>query len=106
MQRKLGKRHSFKLEKIQDKESQRISLCKRKKGLIKKCIELREEIVGQIRVLGGNEPLLKLLKMLDVQVEGLAEAVAVPVSAASPLQLGVNKGINVGQSASLQLDSA
>ena len=71
-----------------------------------KCIELREEIVGQIRVLGGNEPLLKLLKMLDVQVEGLAEAVAVPVSAASPLQLGVNKGIHVGQSASLQLDSA
>lgn len=40
MNKKLGKRHSFKLEEIQDKESQRISLCKRKKGLVKKCIEL------------------------------------------------------------------
>lgn len=38
--KKLGKRSSFKLEKIQDKESQRVSLCKRKRGIIKKCIEL------------------------------------------------------------------
>lgn len=40
MNKRIGKRQSFKLEEIKDSESMRISLSKRKKGLIKKCIEL------------------------------------------------------------------
>ena len=38
-----------------------------------KCTDLRREIVEQIRELGGNEPLLKVIEMLDVQVEKIAE---------------------------------
>jgi geranylgeranyl diphosphate synthase type 3 len=40
-----------------------------------KCLLLKDEIVQQIHDLGGNEPLLKLIFMLDVQVENLADAV-------------------------------
>ena len=39
----------------------------------KKCTELKGEIVQQIENLGGNLPLLKLIEMLDVQVEKIAE---------------------------------
>mmetsp|Transcript_21623 Transcript_21623/g.24973 ORF Transcript_21623/g.24973 Transcript_21623/m.24973 type:complete len:318 (+) Transcript_21623:71-1024(+) len=42
-----------------------------------KCIELKNTILSQIEDLGGNKPLSKLIKVLDVQVEGLANAVAV-----------------------------
>ena len=38
-----------------------------------KCTELKGEIVQQIEELGGNEPLLKLIERLDVQVEKIAE---------------------------------
>lgn len=38
-----------------------------------KCTSLKKEIVGQIHDLGGNEPLLKVIEMLDVQVEKIAE---------------------------------
>eukprot|EP00985_Skeletonema_marinoi_P027523 scaffold22756_cov73-Skeletonema_marinoi.AAC.1 len=38
-----------------------------------KCSQLKEEIVKQIKELGGNEPLLKVIEMLDVQVEKIGE---------------------------------
>ncbi|KAL7478311.1 hypothetical protein ACHAW6_004077 [Cyclotella cf. meneghiniana] len=38
-----------------------------------KCTSLKEEIVRQIADLGGNDPLLKMIEMLDVQVEKIAE---------------------------------
>eukprot|EP00579_Thalassiosira_antarctica_P011315 CAMPEP_0201914506 /NCGR_PEP_ID=MMETSP0903-20130614/4670_1 /ASSEMBLY_ACC=CAM_ASM_000552 /TAXON_ID=420261 /ORGANISM="Thalassiosira antarctica, Strain CCMP982" /LENGTH=368 /DNA_ID=CAMNT_0048449901 /DNA_START=27 /DNA_END=1133 /DNA_ORIENTATION=- len=38
-----------------------------------KCTELKKEIVKQIGELGGNEPLLKVIEMLDVQVEQISE---------------------------------
>jgi geranylgeranyl diphosphate synthase type 3 len=38
-----------------------------------KCTQLKREIVQQISDLGGNEPLLKVIEMLDVQVEKIAE---------------------------------
>ncbi|KAL3783578.1 hypothetical protein HJC23_002082 [Cyclotella cryptica] len=38
-----------------------------------KCTRLKEEIVQQIVDLGGNDPLLKMIEMLDVQVEKIAE---------------------------------
>ena len=38
-----------------------------------KCTLLKKEIVQQIQDLGGNEPLLKVIEMLDVQVEKIAE---------------------------------
>jgi len=37
----------------------------------KKCSELKGEIVQQIKDLGGNSPLLKLIEMLDVQIAEL-----------------------------------
>jgi geranylgeranyl diphosphate synthase type 3 len=40
-----------------------------------KCIELKGTILTQIEELGGNAPLTKLIKLLDVQVEKLADAV-------------------------------
>lgn len=36
-----------------------------------KCIALKKDILKQIEALGGNQPLEKLIKMLDVQVEKL-----------------------------------
>mmetsp|Transcript_19101 Transcript_19101/g.53055 ORF Transcript_19101/g.53055 Transcript_19101/m.53055 type:complete len:341 (+) Transcript_19101:110-1132(+) len=36
-----------------------------------KCRVLKTEIVEQIEVLGGNEPLMKLMDLLDVQLEGI-----------------------------------
>jgi len=38
-----------------------------------KCVSLKEEIVKEIAALGGNPPLLKLIQLLDVQVENLAK---------------------------------
>ena len=38
-----------------------------------KCSQLKEKIVNQIEDLGGNEPLLKVIEMLDVQVEKIVE---------------------------------
>mmetsp|Transcript_25989 Transcript_25989/g.49461 ORF Transcript_25989/g.49461 Transcript_25989/m.49461 type:complete len:419 (+) Transcript_25989:215-1471(+) len=38
-----------------------------------KCTSLRKEIVMQIEELGGNDPLLKVIEMLDVQVEKISE---------------------------------
>lgn len=38
-----------------------------------KCSQLKEKIVNQIEELGGNEPLLKVIEMLDVQVEKIVE---------------------------------
>jgi len=35
----------------------------------RKCSELKKQIVEQVKAFGGNEPLLKVLEMLDVQVE-------------------------------------
>lgn len=40
-----------------------------------KCIELKYSILSQIEVLGGNRPLVQLIEILDVQVEGLADSV-------------------------------
>nr|AYV97143.1 trans-prenyltransferase 3 [Haslea ostrearia] len=37
-----------------------------------KCIELKRTIVDQIKAFGGNDPLLKLIQMLDIQVENLS----------------------------------
>lgn len=37
-----------------------------------KCVSLRQAIVENIEALGGNPPLLKLIQLLDVQVENLA----------------------------------
>ena len=50
----------------------------------KKCKELSDEITQQIYELGGNEPLLKLLKLLDVQVEALDDAVLADSATRSP----------------------
>ena len=41
-----------------------------------KCISLKNEIISQVEVLGGNPPLLKLLEKLDVQVEALEGVVS------------------------------
>jgi len=38
-----------------------------------KCTSLRKEIVMQIEELGGNDPLLKVIEMLDVQVQKISE---------------------------------
>lgn len=38
-----------------------------------KCTRLKGEIVRQIEELGGNDPLLRVIEMLDVQVERIAE---------------------------------
>jgi geranylgeranyl diphosphate synthase, type III len=38
-----------------------------------KCISLKEDIVKEIELLGGNPPLLKLIQLLDVQVETLTQ---------------------------------
>ena len=38
-----------------------------------KCTQLKKEIVKQIEELGGNDSLLKVIEMLDVQVEKIAE---------------------------------
>mmetsp|Transcript_11160 Transcript_11160/g.15940 ORF Transcript_11160/g.15940 Transcript_11160/m.15940 type:complete len:172 (-) Transcript_11160:26-541(-) len=38
-----------------------------------KCSSLKKEIIGQIQGFGGNPPLLKLIEMLDVQLEGMVE---------------------------------
>ena len=40
MTKKRGIRRSTKHEKIENKESMRVSLVKRRKGILKKCIEL------------------------------------------------------------------
>ncbi len=40
-----------------------------------KCLQLKDEILEQIDGLGGNEPLKKLILLLDVQVEKLVDAV-------------------------------
>ena len=37
-----------------------------------KCVSLKDDIVKEIEALGGNPPLLKLIQLLDVQVENLA----------------------------------
>uniref|UniRef100_A0A7S0AGX8 Uncharacterized protein n=1 Tax=Minutocellus polymorphus TaxID=265543 RepID=A0A7S0AGX8_9STRA len=50
-----------------------------------KCTELSGEIARQIQELGGNEPLLKLLKLLDVQVEALDNVLADAAAAATGL---------------------
>ncbi|KAL7552326.1 hypothetical protein ACHAWF_015554 [Thalassiosira exigua] len=39
-----------------------------------KCSALKEEIVRQVEELGGNEPLLKLIRLLDVQLEKIGES--------------------------------
>jgi geranylgeranyl diphosphate synthase, type III len=39
-----------------------------------KCSALKCEIVEQIHVFGGNPTMIKLIEMLDVQLEGMAEA--------------------------------
>mmetsp|Transcript_77899 Transcript_77899/g.226056 ORF Transcript_77899/g.226056 Transcript_77899/m.226056 type:complete len:323 (-) Transcript_77899:1424-2392(-) len=41
------------------------------KYAISKCRELKEEIVQEIALLGGNSPLLELLSILDVQLQGI-----------------------------------
>ena len=38
-----------------------------------KCTQLKDQIFQQIADLNGNEPLLRLIEMLDVQVEKIAE---------------------------------
>ena len=38
-----------------------------------KCSQLKDEIVKQIEELGGNQPLLKVIQMLDVQVAKIAK---------------------------------
>lgn len=38
-----------------------------------KCTELRKSIVAQIEQLGGNQPLMKVIDMLDVQIQAMAE---------------------------------
>lgn len=90
-----------------------------------KCTELSGQIAKQIQDLGGNEPLLKLLKLLDVQVEALDDAVLADAAAAagtaspgraaaqmgSPQRTGAHKkisgadGSNGATDHSLQLDS-
>merc|ERR1712154_204203 len=40
-----------------------------------KCIDLKCTILSQIEVLGGNRPFVKLIELLDVQVESLADSV-------------------------------
>lgn len=46
------------------------------KYTIAKCQELKQEIVAEIGRLGGNAPLLKLVELLDVQLQGLQAEVA------------------------------
>ena len=41
-----------------------------------KCVELKDDIVKDIEALGGNPPLLKLIRVLDVQIENLANEIA------------------------------
>jgi len=41
-----------------------------------KCITLKKKIITQIEELGGNSPLKKLIEKLDIQVEGLENAVS------------------------------
>jgi geranylgeranyl diphosphate synthase type 3 len=45
-----------------------------------KCIRLKEEIVTEIEVLGGNPPLLKLVEALDVQIQDLRTLPKSPAS--------------------------
>lgn len=42
-----------------------------------KCNHLKAEIVAQIEGFGGNPPLLKVIEMLDVQLEGMDESAQV-----------------------------
>ena len=90
-----------------------------------KCTELSGQIAKQIEDLSGNEPLLKLLKLLDVQVEALDDAVLADAAAAagtglsgraaaqmgSPQRTGAHKKISGADGStgttdhSLQLDS-
>ena len=37
-----------------------------------KCIALKVEIIAQIEALGGNNPLMKLMEALDVQIQGIS----------------------------------
>mmetsp|Transcript_2166 Transcript_2166/g.5086 ORF Transcript_2166/g.5086 Transcript_2166/m.5086 type:complete len:173 (+) Transcript_2166:580-1098(+) len=36
-----------------------------------KCASVKKELIQQIQDLGGNEPLLKIIEFLDVQLEGM-----------------------------------
>lgn len=38
----------------------------------KKCAALKQDIVTEIEALGGNESLLKIISLLDVQLESMA----------------------------------
>lgn len=40
-----------------------------------KCKRLKKEIIEHVASLGGNEPLLKLVEILDVQVEGIEKSI-------------------------------
>ena len=43
-----------------------------------KCLSLKDDILELIEKFGGNKPSAKLIMLLDVQVENLADAVASP----------------------------
>ena len=36
-----------------------------------KCAALKQEIIAEIETLGGNPPLLKIIQMLDVQLDNM-----------------------------------
>ena len=41
----------------------------------RKCTDLKEQLVKDVERLGGNEPLLRLIELLDVQIQGIQTSV-------------------------------
>ena len=52
-----------------------------------KCSQLKDEIVKQIEELGGNQPLLKVIQMLDVQVAKIGEKDTEPNNSAEDVKI-------------------
>jgi len=70
-----------------------------------KCKSLKQEIITKIMELGGNPPLLKLIELLDVQVERLALPSSGTTSSSNPTSPGRHPLNEAGSSESNRIDS-
>jgi geranylgeranyl diphosphate synthase type 3 len=70
-----------------------------------KCKSLKQDIITQIMELGGNPPLLKLIELLDVQVERLALPSCGITSSNTPTLSGGRPLNEAGSSESNRIDS-
>jgi geranylgeranyl diphosphate synthase type 3 len=70
-----------------------------------KCKSLKQDIITQIMELGGNPPLLKLIELLDVQVERLALPSGGITSSDTPTLPGGRPLNEAGSSESNRIDS-